>query len=88
MGSAASGYSEHNLERMNYAVFPAMDFPIGSGVTEAACKTLVKLRLYGSGLKWTRSGAQRVLTLRALLQSTSRCTSLWSHFNKNGLPQT
>jgi hypothetical protein len=76
--SAASGYFEHNIQRMDYAVFAAMNFPIGSGVTEAACKTLVKQRLCGSGMKWTRSGAQTVLTLRALLLSTSRWTSLWT----------
>ena len=84
--SAASGYFEHNIQRMDYAVFAAMNFPIGSGVTEAACKTLVKQRLCGSGMKWTRSGAQTVLTLRALLLSTSRWTSLWTYFNKHGLP--
>jgi len=85
---AASGYFAHNVARMNYAVFRAMNFPIGSGVTEAACKTLVKLRLCGSGMKWTRSGAQTVLTLRALLLSTSRWSSLWTYFDKNGLTTT
>lgn len=83
---AASSYFGHNIGRMNYGLFRAMNFPIGSGVTEAACKTLVKLRLCGSGMKWSRSGAQTVLTLRALLLSTSRWTSLWSHLDKNGLP--
>jgi len=58
---AASGYFAHNIERMNYAVFQAMDFPIGSGVTEAAGKNLVRLRLCGSGMRWTRSGAQTVI---------------------------
>ncbi len=82
--SAARGYFEHNIQRMNYAVFEAMSFPIGSGVTEAACKTLVKQRLCGSGMKWTRTGAQTVLTLRALLLSTSRWTSLWAYFDKKG----
>jgi len=82
---AASGYFAHNLERMDYVVFRAMQFPIGSGVTEAACKTLVKLRLCGSGMKWTRSGAQTVITLRALLLSTSRWASLWAYFDQHGL---
>lgn len=82
---AASGYFAHNIARMDYALFRAMDFPIGSGVTEAACKTLVKLRLCGSGMKWTRSGAQTVLTLRALLLSTSRWKSLWTYFDTHGL---
>jgi hypothetical protein len=86
--AAAGGYFAHNVERMNYAVFEAMNFPIGSGVTEAACKTLVKLRLCGSGMKWTRSGAQTVLTLRALLLSTSRWASLWTYFDKNGLSKS
>jgi hypothetical protein len=83
--AAASGYFAHNLERMNYAVFQAMAFPIGSGVTEAACKTLVKTRLCGSGMQWTRSGAQTVLTLRALLLSTSRWASLWTYFDIHGI---
>jgi hypothetical protein len=55
---------------MNYSLFRALNFAIGSGVTEAACKNLVKLRLCGSGMKWSRSGAQTVLTLRTLLLST------------------
>ncbi len=82
--AAASGYFAHNLERMNYPVFRAMAFPIGSGVTEAACKTLVKQRLCGSGMKWTRSGAQTVLTLRAILLSTSRWSSLWTYLDQHG----
>ena len=85
---AASGYFAHNVERMDYAGFRAMAFPIGSGVTEAACKTLVKQRLCGSGMQWTRRGAQTVLTLRALLLSTSRWSSLWSYLDKHGLPVT
>ena len=73
---------------MNYSIFAAMSFPIGSGVTEAACKTLVKARLCGSGMQWTRPGAQTVLTLRARLLSTSRWTSLWRYLDINGLPLT
>ena len=86
--AAASGYFAGNVERMNYAFFQAMALPIGSGVTEAACKTLVKQRLCGSGMQWTRSGAQAVLTLRALLLSTSRWASLWRYLDKHGLPNT
>ena len=83
---SASGYFAHNIERMNYALCGAKHLPIGSGVIEAACKSLVKLRLCGSGMKWTRSGAQTVLTLRALLLSTSRWSSLWQYFDQHGLP--
>lgn len=83
--AAAAGYFEHNIERMNYPVFQALNFPIGSGVTEAACKTLVKLRLCGSGMKWTRNGAQTILTLRSLLLSTDRWKSLWKYLDQNGI---
>ena len=86
--AAASGYFAHHQERMNYAVYGAMQLPIGSGVTEAACKTLVKQRLCGSGMQWTRRGAQTVLTLRALLLSTSRWASLWTYLDKHGIAST
>jgi hypothetical protein len=82
---AAAGYFTHNINRMNYSVCAAMHMPIGSGVTEAACKTLVKARLCGSGMKWSRDGAQTVLTLRALLLSSSRWTSLWKHLDTHGV---
>ena len=83
---AAKGYFAHNLERMKYSVFAAMNFPIGSGVTEAACKTLIKTRLCRSGMRWTRAGAQTVITLRAMLLSESRWTSLWKYIDHHGLP--
>jgi len=83
--ASAAGYFTHNLERMKYSVCAAMRMPIGSGVTEAACKTLVKARLCGSGMKWTRDGAQTVLTLRALLLSTSRWESLWKYLDTHGI---
>jgi hypothetical protein len=86
--AAAISYFTHNLERMKYSLFEAMRFPIGSGVTEAACKALIKTRLCGSGMQWTRSGAQTVITLRALLLSTSRWASLWKYLDRHGLPIT
>ena len=81
---AASGSFAQNLERRNSALFRARARPIGSGVSEAACKTLVKLPLCGKGMKWTRSGAQTGIPWRALLLSTSRWASLWTYFDKNG----
>jgi len=41
-------------------------YPIGSGVTEAACKVIVKQRLFNSGMKWKGQGAKAVLCLRSL----------------------
>jgi ATP-dependent Lon protease len=40
--TAAQTYFANNHQRMNYPDHVAQDLPIGSGVTEAACKTLVK----------------------------------------------
>ena len=45
--------------RMNYAARVRRKEPIGSGVTEAACKVIVKQRLCGSGMKWKESVACR-----------------------------
>ena len=53
---------------MDYATQIKKQLPIGSGVTEAACKTLVKQRLCGSGMRWKNKGAQVILSLRALVQ--------------------
>jgi hypothetical protein len=51
---------------MDYATWVEADLPIGSGVTEAACKVIVKQRLCGSGMKWTEDGAAAVLSVRCL----------------------
>ena len=46
-----------------------LGLPIGSGVTEAACKTVFTQRLKLSGMRWSGQGAQTVLNLRVLLLS-------------------
>ena len=72
------GYFRRNRHRMRYADPKARHLPIGSGVVEAACKTLVTQRLKRSGMRWRRAGGQAaVLTLRALLQS-SRFDQAWA----------
>ncbi len=40
--------------------------PIGSGVTEAACKTVFTQRLKQSGMRWEIAGGQVVVDLRVL----------------------
>ncbi len=54
---------------MHYATAQAENLPIGSGVVEAACKTLATQRLKRSGMRWRQAGGQAILTLRALVQS-------------------
>ena len=74
--SKALTYFSNHKDMMNYPYHIEHNLPIGSGVTEAACKTLVKQRLCNSGMRWKKRGAQMVLTLRALVQSGDR----WNQF--------
>jgi len=62
---------------MDYAGHVEKNLPIGSGVTKAACKTLVKQRLCGSGTHWKDKGAKVILSLRALVQSKGRWQQFW-----------
>ena len=62
-------YFRRHRHRMCYATMQARGLPIGSGVVEAACKTLVTQRLKRSGMRWRHPGGQAILTFRALVQS-------------------
>jgi len=61
-------------------------WPIGSGVTEAACKSLVKQRLCRSGMRWKDPGAAVVLSLRALLLTPLRWEQFWNKLDQYGFP--
>ena len=61
-------YFENQCERMDCAAYIAKGLPIGSGVVEAACKTLATQRMKRSGMSWG-DGKQAVLTIRSLQQS-------------------
>jgi hypothetical protein len=85
--AAAITYFTNNTEksRMNYAESVELKHPIGSGVTEAACKTIVKQRLGQSGMQWKNKGAGVILSLRALAHSTGRWEQFWDKVNQCGL---
>lgn len=78
-------YFTNQRHRMDYPGFRADKLPIGSGVTEAACKVLVKQRLCGAGMRWKERGAKIVLSLRALSESTGRWTQFWDKINQFGV---
>jgi hypothetical protein len=59
------GYLENNRAHMQYDVYLAAGYPIGSGVAEGACRHLVKDRLEQTGMRWGREGAQAMLHVRA-----------------------
>jgi hypothetical protein len=65
----AYNYLRERTKHMRYAKFRAQGLPIGSGVTEAACKTVFTQRLKLSGMRWSNAGAQTVLNLRVILLS-------------------
>lgn len=81
---AAQTYFANNRHRMNYADHVAHQLPIGSRVTEAACKTLVKQRLCCSGMRWKPQGAKVILCLRALIQSKGRWQQFWDRIDQFG----
>ncbi len=64
-------YFRSNAARMRYPTFRAQGMQIGSGVAEAACKTVVSTRAKRAGMRWTPHGLDAVLALRtAVLNRT------------------
>jgi hypothetical protein len=70
-------YFRKNRKRMRYAEWKNAGYMIGSGVVEAACKTLVSQRLKLSGMRWGSKGAQAILTFRGWDQS-ERFDQAWA----------
>jgi hypothetical protein len=62
-------YLQVRREHLRYAAYRRLGLPIGSGVTEAACKTVYTQRLKLSGMRWHQAGAQQILQLRVILLS-------------------
>jgi hypothetical protein len=62
-------YIRRRTKFMQYHEYKRLNLPIGSGVTEAACKTVVSQRLKLSGMRWMKHGAQTILNLRIVLLS-------------------
>ncbi len=72
-------YFRQRRKLMRYAELATSGLPIGTGVTEAACKTLATQRLKCSGMAWREEGGQAILTLRSLIQS-ARFDGGWTLF--------
>jgi len=68
-------YFRTHTAEMQYADFHAAGLPIGSGVTEAACKELLKARFCRSGMRWKRATGAPILQLRAI-----RLSQHWDSF--------
>jgi len=61
-------YVSERREMIKYPEFSAQGWQIGSGPTEATCKTLTA-RLKGSGMRWDADNAEALMALEALTQS-------------------
>lgn len=72
----ALDYFTGNAHRMQYHHYRANGWFIGSGPVEAACKTLVAQRAKQAGMRWTLTGLDPLLTLRALTRSR-RDQTIW-----------
>lgn len=68
---AACGYFTAHANRMKYDEYLAAGLPIATGVIEGACRHLVKDRLERTGMRWSASGAQAMLSLRCLKASNA-----------------
>ena len=72
------GYFEKHAHRMHYDQYLAAGYPIATGVIEGACRHLVKDRMERSGMRWRLAGAQSMLHVRAVYQS-----SYWDDFHRD-----
>ena len=74
------GYVSERRDMILYPEFAAKGWQIGSGPTEATCKTLTA-RLKGSGMRWAATNAEGLMALEALSQS-----GLWKDYWQTLLP--
>jgi hypothetical protein len=79
---AALAYLWKYREHMAYAKYKRNGLPIGSGVTEAACKTIFTQRLKLSGMRWQKDSGQSVLDLRVILRG-----NVWTRVRERWLNQ-
>ena len=68
---------------MRYQTYKRQQFPLGSGITEAACKIVFTQRLKRSGMSWTLEGGQVIVDLRVI-----RLSSVWDEVHRKYLAST
>ena len=77
--NTAYNYIRNRTKWMQYSHFKNRHIPLGSGITEAACKTVYTQRLKLSGMRWESEGAQWILSLRSILLSKIWSTTYAMH---------
>lgn len=79
---AAYNYLNRHQGSMDYCQYRRQGFPIGSGVTEAACKTVFTQRFKESGMTWKHEGGQTILVLRL-----AKLSGVWNTVYRDFLRQ-
>lgn len=62
-------YLNNHKAFLDYQTYRRVGLPIGSGITEAACKTVFTQRFKESGMSWCVEGGSVILTLRLAMLS-------------------
>jgi hypothetical protein len=75
-------YVSERRDMIQYPEFQEKGWQIGSGPTEATCKTLTA-RLKGSGMRWDPDNAEAVMALEGLMQSNQ-----WQSYWRTQMPTT
>ena len=57
---------------MHYDAYLAAGWPVGTGVVESACGSVVKHRMEGEGKRWSLAGAEAMLALRSLKKGVGK----------------
>lgn len=83
--AVAIKYLENHKHKMAYDVYLQKGYPISTGIIESTCGHLVKDRMEDSGMRWTISGAQQMLDLRAVNKNGDWKTFLSYVQSKNKL---
>jgi hypothetical protein len=68
LGKVITCFHNHRRWRQ-YDAYLAMGLPVGTGVVESACGSVVKHRMEGEGKRWSLAGAEAMLTWRSLKKS-------------------
>ena len=65
-------YLEKRKTQMQYPLFQAQGWPIGSGIVESGNKLVVETRLKGSGMHWAENHVNPMLAIRNII-----CSDRW-----------
>ena len=80
-------YLQRRIPLMNYAEQRRQHLPIGSGITEAGCKTVFTQRLKQSGMTWSIAGGQPIVNLRILVLSNIWSTVYTTYLASKQMPK-